>query len=101
MIKEEIQAQIDIYNKLKNLSGLKNDGQVQFLTNDIIKELEHQLKSAKSIKDVEKEAFESGRTYVNANDGNVEEGIYQSKWLVDGSWKFYDFEDYLKTKKIK
>ena len=65
-----------------------------------VDELEQQLQSAKSIQDIKKEAFESGRIGVNCtSDGNFE--FEMDVCRSRDSWekrKYEIFEDYLKSK---
>jgi hypothetical protein len=82
MTKEEILAQMNI---LAKLIGDRRHLHVFEFTQDIVNELnmlQPQLKLAKSIQDLQREAFEAGR------DNEHYEGPY----------KYEFFEDYLKSK---
>lgn len=57
MTKEEIQAQINIYSYLI----INSDENNIFKHKQVVKYLENKLQSAKSIKDIEREAFEAGK----------------------------------------
>jgi len=80
MTKEEIQAQIDILRQLVDSSPQ------QYLANlcfDKMYIIGKNLASAKSIKDLQREAFKAGRNYFNRN--------------VYNGYEFATFEDYLKN----
>lgn len=72
--KEEIQAQIDIIEQFDSASHFSS---AYFK----LKLLQTQLKEAKSIQDLQKEAFEAGR-----------------KYRLKNTYEFESFEDYLKSK---
>lgn len=76
LTKEEIQAQIDILNK-----ALEYDWDIYQVEEKLLA-LEQQLNSAKSIIDLQKDAFEAGRI----------------KYPDSIRYKYYTFEDYLKSK---
>lgn len=86
----------------KTLGTLPNDWKVEL--EELLAEeytrgfTECYIQANKNLLEKLEEAFNAGRTYVNNNTRNPEEGIYPSKWLENESWKYYDFEEYIKSK---
>ena len=82
ILKEEIQAQIKSFNSiLSYIQGATEDMIYDYCV-DAKKHLEEQLQSAKSIKDIEREAFEAGR---------------EADYVIWQNQKYLRFEDYLKS----
>lgn len=77
MTKEEIQAQIDLINTIQDEEeGLELD--------EYIYSLEYKYAKAKSIQDLQREAFEAGRKFTSYSMGCPNTYVYEI------------FEDYLK-----
>lgn len=80
MTKEEIQAQIDVILEMSKYFGI-DEGELNIGT------FTEKLDSAKSIKDLQREAFEAGR---------AKEFFYPKEYY--GEFKYEIFEDYLNSK---
>ena len=104
MTKEEIQAQIEVW-KTVQLSIL--NGHFKSKIEDIINQIQKQLESAKSIIDLQEEAYNKGFTdmYIQCEST----GLKIQKEAFDAGrkhtysadmnyWEYETFEDYIKSK---
>ena len=89
-IKEVIQGKIDIMKLLQKSYDINYE-----YFDETLEKLEQQLQQAKSIEDIEREAFEAGREIKEYDF--YKEGI-KFNIFNDMPYKYETFEDYLKSK---